>query len=74
MRKDVTNKARVIIIGAGLSGLSLAYFLSKKNISTIVLEASSRAGGRIHTVKGSHDTPLELGATWFSDLHSNLLA
>jgi len=65
---------RIIIIGGGLSGLTLAYLLSKKNIFTTVLEASSRLGGRIQTVKGENETPLELGATWFSDIHPNLIS
>jgi len=64
----------IIIIGGGLSGLALAYFLSKNNINTTILEASDRLGGRIQTVKGTLETPLELGATWFSDLHLNLLS
>ncbi|QNL52217.1 FAD-dependent oxidoreductase [Olivibacter sp. SDN3] len=65
---------RIIIIGGGLTGLTLAYLLSKKNINATVLEASSRLGGRIQTTKGALLTPLELGATWFSDIHPNLLA
>ncbi len=65
---------RIIIIGGGLSGLTLAYLLSKKNIKTTILEASPRLGGRIQTIKGANQTPLELGATWFSDMHPNLLA
>lgn len=64
---------KIIIIGGGLSGLTLAYLLSKKDIETTILEASPRIGGRIQTVKGTLDTPLELGATWFSDLHQNLI-
>lgn len=67
-------KERIIIIGGGLSGLTLAYLLSKRNIEAIILEASPRLGGRIHTIKGSLGTPLELGATWFSDVHPQLLA
>lgn len=63
----------MIIAGGGLSGLTLAYFLSKKGISAQVLEASPRLGGRIQTVEGTRGTPLELGATWFSDAHDNLL-
>lgn len=63
----------VIIIGGGLSGLTLAYLLSKKNIKATVLEGSERFGGRIQTVKGTLETPLELGATWFSDMHPHLL-
>jgi monoamine oxidase len=64
---------KVIIVGGGISGLTTSYLLSKKNIQVTVLEASSRLGGRIQTIKGSLDTPLELGATWFSDMHQNLI-
>jgi monoamine oxidase len=70
----IKKEETILIIGAGLSGLTLAYLLSKKNISTTILEASSRIGGRIQTSAGNLDTPLELGATWFSDLHVNLFA
>lgn len=65
---------RIIIIGAGLSGLTLAYSLAKKNVFATVLEASNRLGGRIQTIKGENETPLELGATWFSDMHPNLIS
>ncbi|OZV68165.1 flavin monoamine oxidase family protein [Winogradskyella aurantia] len=65
---------RILIIGGGLSGLTLAYLLSKKNVFATVLEASNRSGGRIQTIKGENETPLELGATWFSDSHPNLLS
>ncbi len=64
---------RIIIAGAGLSGLTLAYHLSKRGIAATVLEAASRPGGRIQTLKGTLGTPLEMGATWYSGLHSNLL-
>lgn len=67
-------KERIIIVGAGLSGLTLAYLLTKNNKEATVVEASSRLGGRIQTLKGSLETPLELGATWFSDMHGNLLS
>jgi monoamine oxidase len=64
----------VIIIGGGLSGLTLAYLLVKKQVQFTLLEASGRLGGRIQTVTGVLETPLELGATWFSELHPSLLA
>lgn len=63
-----------MIVGGGLCGLSLAYLLTQKNISVTLLEAADRLGGRIHTMKGNAGTPLELGATWFSDQHPTLLA
>jgi len=65
---------KVIIIGGGLSGLYLAYSLQKNNFSPLLLEASPRLGGRIKTIKGTLETPLELGATWFSDMHPYLLS
>ncbi|MDZ7613812.1 MAG: FAD-dependent oxidoreductase [Flavobacteriaceae bacterium] len=68
------QNARIVIIGGGLSGLTLAYLLSKKNIEATIIEASSRLGGRIQTIKGEYETPLELGATWFSDVHPNLIS
>jgi len=63
-----------IIIGGGLSGLTLAYLLSKQGLTYTLLEASPRLGGRIQTVKGTLATPMELGATWFSDAHPKLMA
>lgn len=70
----MSQNQKITIIGAGLSGLTLAYFLSKYNLNATVLEASDRLGGRIQTIKGDNKTPLELGATWFSDLHPNLIS
>ena len=64
---------QVIIIGGGLSGLTLAYLLERKGFEPTIIEASSRLGGRIHTVEGKLGTALELGATWFSDSHLELL-
>ncbi|MBT8295924.1 MAG: FAD-dependent oxidoreductase, partial [Gramella sp.] len=66
-------KENFLIVGGGLSGLSLAYELSKKGIKATILEASSRLGGRIQTEKGEKETPLELGATWFGEMHTNLI-
>ncbi len=42
---------RLIIIGGGISGLSLAYFLLERNstLDIIVLESEKRAGGKIWT-------------------------
>lgn len=65
--------SQVVIVGGGLSGLTLAYLLDRKNIKVTLIEASSRLGGRIQTQQGVLHTPLELGATWFSEMHPNLL-
>ncbi len=39
----------VIIIGAGISGLTVAWHLQKKNIDYLLLEATDRAGGYIQS-------------------------
>jgi oxygen-dependent protoporphyrinogen oxidase len=41
----------IVIIGAGISGLTLAYELEKAKKPYILLESSSRTGGYIHSVK-----------------------
>ena len=44
-------KPEVIIIGAGISGLTAAVYLSRMGKNVLILEASERAGGRIKTDK-----------------------
>jgi monoamine oxidase len=63
----------IIIIGSGLSGLTLGYYLKKNNIPFKIVEAQNRIGGRIETRHGVLDTPMEMGATWFGALHTHLL-
>jgi protoporphyrinogen/coproporphyrinogen III oxidase len=50
----------VVIIGAGISGLSTGYFLQKNNIPFVILEASERTGGYIKSVK-ENNYLLEIG-------------
>lgn len=64
----------ILIIGAGLSGLLTAYRLKQHGIPFKLLEARSRLGGRINTVYGAENTPVEMGATWFGDYHKHLVA
>ncbi len=63
----------VIIIGAGLSGLLIGYRLKRAGIPVKILEARDRIGGRIFTLEGGGDTPVEMGATWFGSQHVNLI-
>ena len=63
----------ILIVGGGLSGLYLAHLLDRAGIKATILEGANRLGGRILTVSGELGTPMELGATWFSDLHTELI-
>ena len=42
---------KVIIVGAGISGLTAGYLLKKAGHNVVILEASNRAGGRIQTYR-----------------------
>jgi len=56
----------IAIIGGGAAGIAAGRYLAGADVSSVVLEASARLGGRAHTVI-SHGLPLDLGCTW---LHS----
>ncbi|HKK44934.1 MAG TPA: NAD(P)/FAD-dependent oxidoreductase [Balneolaceae bacterium] len=67
------ESSKVVIIGAGLSGLCTAYLLEKKGISSTVIEARNRLGGRICTYRKEGRAPIEMGATWFGKKHQHLI-
>ena len=60
----------VVIIGAGIAGLSAARRLHDAGLSVTVLEARKRAGGRIWTNE-SLGSPLDLGASWIHGIENN---
>ncbi|WP_299258111.1 FAD-dependent oxidoreductase [uncultured Aquimarina sp.] len=66
-------RSEILIVGAGLTGLLLAHKLKKKGIAVKVTEARDRIGGRIHTLQSKNQTPIEMGATWLSTQHHELL-
>jgi len=55
-------KGRVIVIGAGASGLYCAQLLKNAGCQVTVLEAGKQVGGRIRKAEGFTDFPVELGA------------
>lgn len=63
----------VTILGAGLTGLTLAYLLKKKGVSSKIIEARDRVGGRILTDYKEGQAPMEMGATWLGLKHQNLV-
>jgi len=62
---------KVIVIGAGLAGLSAAYELTEAGHDVTVLEARARPGGRVFTMRGQFADNLyaEAGATNVFDNH-----
>lgn len=58
-------KTDVIIIGAGMAGLSAALELKKHGISYKILEALDTPGGRAASIKTKDGVAVDLGAHWF---------
>lgn len=59
----MANNADVIIIGAGVSGLSAAHDLRKNKVKFLILEARDRVGGRLKTAKFGKGE-VDLGGEW----------
>ena len=57
-----TSPKRVVVLGAGLAGMSAAYELTKLGHEVIVLEAQERPGGRCRTLRAG-DTIIETDGT-----------
>lgn len=51
----------VVMIGAGVAGLAAAQKLQSLGRSVVVVEASSRVGGRALTDRSSFSVPTDLG-------------
>src|SRR5579875_2469165 len=66
---SVTPPSRVdiAIVGGGAAGIGAARRLSGEPVSSLVLEARDRLGGRAYTVVGRSGTAIDLGCEW---LHS----
>lgn len=63
-----TVKKKVVVIGAGISGLTAAQILIDNNYDVTILEANNRIGGRIYTNTSLFEHPVDIGASW---IHGN---
>ncbi|XP_050228392.1 probable polyamine oxidase 4 [Mercurialis annua] len=63
IERQNSSSPTVIVIGAGISGLSAARVLYDASFKVILLESRDRLGGRIHT-DYSFGYPVDLGASW----------
>jgi monoamine oxidase len=70
----VGRSQKVIVVGAGIAGLTAAYELMNAGHDVTVLEARMRPGGRVHTLRDEFSDGLyaEGGAYDFSDAYTLL--
>ena len=66
--KTYNYDGKVIIIGAGASGLAAAKILERNNVDYQIIEATDRYGGRLKKNTTLADFPIDIGAEWIHNL------
>ncbi len=69
-KASLRSNKRVIIVGAGVSGLAAAAYLRSRGVDPVVLESTDRLGGRLKTDR-SLSIPFDEGASWIHKPHGN---
>ena len=60
---------RIVVIGAGIAGLTAARLLADAGFEVTVIEGRDRVGGRLNTVRlAGWPVPVEGGASWVHDI------
>lgn len=64
----------VLIVGAGIAGLTAAYYLNKSGVPVRIVEASKRIGGRMLSQAKAlgTETTVELGGEFIDSAHINI--
>ena len=71
---NISEDKRILVIGAGLAGLSCAYELDRAGYNVMVLEAKSHPGGRVRTYRDPFADNLyaEMGAEYVDSSDENV--
>jgi oxygen-dependent protoporphyrinogen oxidase len=67
------RRYELVVIGGGISGLSLAHYASTAGLKTLVIEKADQAGGCLRTMRRPGDFWLELGAHTCYNSYGNLI-
>ncbi len=65
------READIVVIGAGAAGIAAARRIQAANRKVIVVEASSRIGGRCLTDTAAFEVPFDRGARWLHNPDTN---
>ena len=73
---QVPNAPRIVIVGAGMAGLTAAYYLQQYGLTADLYESSTRTGGRIYSAQGlfAPELTTELGGEFINSDHRDMLA
>ena len=70
----MTAATDVVVVGAGLAGLSAARRLVDAGAEVVVLEARDRVGGRTLTLPAADGTPIDHGGQWIGPTQHRMAA
>src|SRR4051795_12569273 len=65
------SEVDVAIVGAGAAGLGAARALENSGLSTLVLEARDRVGGRGYTIMAAPGLTFDVGCGWLHSADKN---
>lgn len=69
---ESNQKVKVVVVGAGISGLRAASVLQRHGVDVVILEGRDRIGGRIHTTRNESGTPRDIGQFTYTKLQLRL--
>jgi monoamine oxidase len=71
----VLGSPRIVVVGAGLAGMTTAYRIQQAGYSPVVYEADDRVGGRTQTIRGffDHGQTIENCGEYINSNHTSML-
>lgn len=71
VRATFGDRARVVVVGAGMAGVAATRLLSDSGVEVVTIEARAQVGGRIFTERRARFAPVDLGASRIGGGHED---
>jgi len=69
--QSIPSNPDVVIVGAGIAGLTAAKTLLAAGKSVVIVEAADRIGGRAYTESSTFGAPFDHGCSWITAANEN---